>query len=220
MFRRQRYASMCRKALEGFEIPCDVRFGNRDNAWSREEATRLLELCRKGYRSFEIAKMLNKSPKSIQKAFRRFRFPSLHNVCPRSGMDNDNWKGGVHIGKGGYLYRRSPSHPHANHAGYVLEHRLVVEAHLRRYLLPTEVVHHKDGNPANNDISNLEVFSSNGSHLRATLKGVRHNMTPEGRRKLSDCARTRWIEYRRNNSIPKVGRPRAVRNTKAIRSRS
>lgn len=220
MFRRQHYASMCRKALEGFEIPCDVRFGTKDNAWSRELAERLLALCRKGYRSFEIAKMLGKSPKAIQKAFRRFRFPSLQNVCPQSGEDSLLWKGGIHVDKSGYLYRKCPDHPYANHIGYVFEHRLVVEAHLRRYLLPTEVVHHKDGNPANNDISNLEVFSSNGSHLRATLKGVRHNMTPEGRKTLSENAKMRWKKYRENNSMPKVGRPRAVQNTTASRDPS
>ena len=36
--------------------------------------------------------------------------------------------------------------------------RYIVEQHLNRELLPTEQVHHKDGDFLNNDISNLEVL--------------------------------------------------------------
>lgn len=41
-----------------------------------------------------------------------------------------------------------------------LEHRLVMEQHLGRKLLPKENVHHKDGDRLNNDISNLELWST------------------------------------------------------------
>lgn len=204
MFDRQCYAEECRKALAHYTIPAGVRYGTKRNAWSQAEVLRLLELCRRGLRSFEIAERMGKSPKAIQKAFRRFGFPKLQNVCPRFGKCNPMWKGGVHIGKKGYIYRRVPKHPHANSAGYVFEHRLVVEEHLGRILLPTEVVHHKDGNPANNDISNLEVFVSNGKHLRATLKGVRHNMSEQGKKILSLNAKRRWAKYRSDLSIPRI----------------
>lgn len=36
-------------------------------------------------------------------------------------------------------------------------HRVAMEAHLGRKLEPWELVHHKDGNPANNELANLEV---------------------------------------------------------------
>ena len=52
-----------------------------------------------------------------------------------------------------------PEHPYATKAGYVREHRLVMERHLGRYLKPDEIVHHKDSNTLNNDISNLEVLN-------------------------------------------------------------
>jgi hypothetical protein len=41
-----------------------------------------------------------------------------------------------------------------------------MEAKLGRYLEPTEVVHHIDGNRENNDPANLMLFSNNGEHVR------------------------------------------------------
>ena len=38
------------------------------------------------------------------------------------------------------------------------EHRHIMELHIGRKLLPTEIVHHKDGNARNNDLSNLEIM--------------------------------------------------------------
>lgn len=41
--------------------------------------------------------------------------------------------------------------------GWMLEHRHVMTDHLGRALLPTETVHHRDGDRANNTIDNLEL---------------------------------------------------------------
>jgi len=51
-----------------------------------------------------------------------------------------------------------PSHPFSTKAGYVREHRLVVEENIGRYLTKTEIVHHKDGNTINNNYKNLELM--------------------------------------------------------------
>ena len=64
------------------------------------------------------------------------------------------------VKKGDYIYAVVPAHPKANKHGYVLMHRVVMENHLGRLLEPGEVIHHKDHNKHNNDISNLELMDS------------------------------------------------------------
>jgi len=63
------------------------------------------------------------------------------------------------IKKGDYLYGLVPLHPNATKNGYVLEHRLVMENFLGRYLTRHELVHHIDKNKHNNVITNLRVMS-------------------------------------------------------------
>jgi hypothetical protein len=58
----------------------------------------------------------------------------------------------------GYVRILAPDHPWATKAGYVREHRLVMEQTLGRFLLPTEHVHHKNGNRSDNCLENLELW--------------------------------------------------------------
>jgi hypothetical protein len=74
----------------------------------------------------------------------------------------------------GYIKVRAPEHPRADSKGYVHEHVLVMEAHIGRYLLPHEVVHHKDHSKANNRIENLQLMSDSehrALHLRQKDSG-------------------------------------------------
>ena len=75
------------------------------------------------------------------------------------------WKGGKrYYDKYSALY--VPDHPHSNKAGYVMEHRLVMEKSVGRYLDLKEVVHHIDNDPTNNDINNLMLFKVDADHQR------------------------------------------------------
>jgi len=80
------------------------------------------------------------------------------------GKVSNNWKGGKSIKReGGYVLIWCPNHPYAK-SGYVLEHRLVMEAHLGRVLLPTEIVHHINQIHSDNRIENLMLFANGGLH--------------------------------------------------------
>jgi hypothetical protein len=86
------------------------------------------------------------------------------------GEGNPKWRGGKIIERDGYIYIWKPNHPYANHAGYVFEHRLVMENVLGRYLEPQESVHHIDGTHNNNAPNNLMLMKTEGEHRKLHAK--------------------------------------------------
>jgi len=71
---------------------------------------------------------------------------------------------GVVLTNSGHLMSREPNHPNHNANNQVPYAHLVMEMYIGRYLKPKEVVHHKDGDPLNNHISNLELMTL-GEHV-------------------------------------------------------
>ena len=80
----------------------------------------------------------------------------------RRGKRNGRWNGGKNKNFHGYTMIYSPNHPSAVGGNYVLQHRLVAEEKIGRYLTKSDVVHHIDGDKSNNDKDNLIVLSLSG----------------------------------------------------------
>lgn len=89
------------------------------------------------------------------------------------GQDAWNRKPFVLSSSKKYRMIYKPEHPFATMRGYIREHRLIMEDHLKRYLDPIEIVHHKDEDTLNNKLSNLELLSGT-EHRRFHLKDNVH----------------------------------------------
>lgn len=79
------------------------------------------------------------------------------------GRKPSNFKGEPFLNYAGYRFVWCPNHPRA-HKGYVREHILVMEEYLTRifgfqfYIPKGFVVHHKNGEKADNRLENLELL--------------------------------------------------------------
>lgn len=82
------------------------------------------------------------------------------------GELNPNWRGGRTKHEKGYILIRKPEHPLTTKLGYVLEHRLIMEQYLGRYLNLEEIVHHINGDVSDNRIENLILFKNQAEHTK------------------------------------------------------
>jgi hypothetical protein len=78
------------------------------------------------------------------------------------GDKSRNWQGGKRSTGKGYVAIYCPGHPSIKFGSrhYVLEHRLVMEKSLGRFLEAHEHVHHKNGIKDDNRIENLELWAT------------------------------------------------------------
>ena len=104
------------------------------------------------------------SPKT---EFRKGQIPwNKDKKLPQYSRENSHsWKGGE-INRLGYVSVLQPNHPFCDRQGYVKRSRITVEKHLCRYLLPNEVVHHRNEIKDDDRVENLIVFISNSAHIR------------------------------------------------------
>ncbi len=109
-----------------------------------------------------------------------------------SGARNVNWRGGTFLRPDGYRMTLARDHPHAVN-GYVFEHRLVAETAMGKTLRRSAQVHHIDGNPSNNNRSNLVVCESQAYHkllhTRSRIRSAGGNPNTDG-----ICSRCRTLK--------------------------
>jgi len=101
----------------------------------------------------------------------------------------------------GYVLVYNPTHPSCDSRGYVREHRVVMEKKLGRYLSGTEHVHHINGKPDDNRLSNLLLCTAQEHrrlHAGWVKKGDKWYKKCSHCKKFFEVSEKNW--YLRNNS--------------------
>jgi len=123
-----------------------------------------------GLSQHQIAKKMGVSQATVWRCLKRLRVKCRPRAETNSGSKNGRWKGGRRITKDGYVLIWSPGHPFSDMDKYVLEHRLVVEKAIGRYLNKEERVHHINGKKSNNAPSNLVACQDEKYHQLLHLR--------------------------------------------------
>jgi hypothetical protein len=132
-------------------------------------------------------KEFNADPHRIKRNKGRICCSKKCSYSLRIGPNHPSWKGGRQTDRLGYVRVYCPDHPFTNNRGYVQEHRLIVEKKIGRYLNPSEIVHHIDGNPGNNHPDNLVIVTS--KRHRAIHPST---FDEESRKLLSEATKRKW----------------------------
>jgi len=111
----------------------------------------------------------------------------------RSGPNHPRWNGGKLLLSNGYVaVRVAHDHPHAwgpktGLFRYAYEHILVMEKHVGRPILTSEIVHHKNGDKTDNRPDNLELMTRsehNAEHNKIRLRDANGRFVSKWREQL------------------------------------
>lgn len=121
----------------------------------------------------EIAQMVGSTPGNVASYMETRRFErrttqeTIKIKYPQGKYSREkkqSWNGGKYT-SGGYIYILQLDHPKATKTGHVMEHRLIMEEYIGRYLEDDEVAHHINGKRDDNRIANL-LLMNHGEHSR------------------------------------------------------
>lgn len=153
----------------------------------QSEVSKALELYQSGLTWQKVDKTMGITPYRRRQLVEIIRSQSAFKCrsgkkLNQTGENNDNWKGG-RTKMSGYVAVKAPAHPRGagGNRGYVMEHILVMEEYIGRYLVwqgrqhpDNEIVHHINGIRDDNRLENLVLMlSREHSYLHGNQKWAR-----------------------------------------------
>lgn len=145
----------------------------------------IIDLSDKTRTAVEIGAIVGLSTRQVRKLQKKYGLPTRLSGA-LLGEKNHQFLCGRRIDRDGYALVSAPTgHPYARtrpdrYTGIILQHRLIMEEKLGRYLMPVEVVDHIDEITLHNDPLNLRLFDKNADHLSSTTTGKPHQVSTAG----------------------------------------